>query len=75
MTSVELREALMKFSGREVKIGTHRTAPPDGSIGDWLRSRYQKGGIMSYLGPVLIAKGYAERGSEPDTIKINKFSA
>jgi hypothetical protein len=74
ITAAELLQALTVFSGQEVKIGTHRTAPPDGSIGDWLRRKFRKGGIMSYLGPVLIEEGYAERGSEKDLIRIKRFS-
>lgn len=74
MTASELREALTEFSGREVKIGTHRTAPPDGSIGDWMRRKFRKGGIMSYLGPILIEEGWASRGSEADLIRIKSFS-
>jgi hypothetical protein len=74
ITSAQLREALIKFSGRDVKIGTHRTDPPVGSIGDWLRQRFHRGGIMSYLGPILIAEGYAERGSGTDRIRIKQFS-
>jgi hypothetical protein len=74
MTAAELWQALIEFSGREAKIGTHRTAPPDGSIGDWIRKRYRKGGIMSYVGPILIEEGYAVRGSESDRIYIKTFS-
>jgi len=64
-----------EFSGREVKIGTHRTAPPDGSIGDWIKGRFKLGGIMSYLGVVLVEEGYAERCSKLDRIRINKYPA
>ena len=74
MSATELRKALTEFSGREVKIGTSRTAPPDGSIGDWVRKAFRKGGIMSYIGPILIEEGYASRGSEPDRIRIKTFS-
>jgi hypothetical protein len=73
MTAIELRDALRAFSEREVKIGTPRTAPPDGSIGDWIRRRFSKGGIMSDVGPILIAEGYAERCAESDHIEIKRF--
>ena len=53
-TATELLEALAVFSGQEVKIGTHGRDPADGSTGDWLRRKFRKGGIMSYVGPVLI---------------------
>jgi hypothetical protein len=74
LTSSQLRQALEEFSGREVKIGTHRTAPPPGSIGDWIMNRFNRGGIMSYLGPILIQDGFAERGTKPDRITIKRFS-
>jgi hypothetical protein len=75
ITATELREALVAFSGREVKIGTHRTAPPDGSIGDWIRRKFRKGGIMSYVGPILIEEAYAVRGGGTDRIQIKPFSS
>jgi hypothetical protein len=74
MTATELREALAS-SGREVKIGTHRTAPPNGSIGDWIRLKFRKGGIMSYVRPILIEEAYAVRGGETDRIQIKPFSS
>jgi hypothetical protein len=54
LSAAQLREILTVFSGREVKLGTHRTAPPDGSIEDWIRKHFKRGGIMSYLGVILI---------------------
>ena len=73
LNATELHQILTEFSGREVKIGTHRTAPPDGSIGDWIKGRFKLGGIMSYLGVVLVEEGYAERCSKLDRIRINKY--
>ena len=58
----QLREVLTLFAGREVPIGTHRTAPPKGSIGEWILLHFKRGGMMSYLGPILIEEGYAQRG-------------
>ncbi len=69
-----LREALARFSGKDVQIGTHRTKPPRGSVGEWLLATCKRGGIMSYLGPVLIAEGFADHGSEPDRIFIRPFA-
>jgi|ERR1035437_2736530 hypothetical protein len=70
-----LCEALAHFSGKDVQIGTHRTKPPQGSIGQWLLATCKRGGIMSYLGPVLIAEGFADRGSQSDRIFIRPFAA
>jgi hypothetical protein len=75
LDGASLREALVKFSGKESLAGTHRTEPPPDSIGDWLRVHCKRGGIMSYLGPLLIHEGYAKRGTEKDRIYIKPFSA
>lgn len=76
--TIEFQEytmALVQFSGQEVKIGTSRTEPPEGSIGAWLKTNFRKSGIMSYLGPFLIKKGLAERGTRPDQIRIKTYPA
>jgi len=59
--SAEYFAALLKrFSGLTVKIGTARDAAPAGSLGAWLREHVTRVAIASYVGPVLIAEGYAE---------------
>ena len=52
---------LNNFRGRTVEIGTSRTDPPRGSIGEWLQANVTKTAIASYVGPILIAGGYAAR--------------
>jgi hypothetical protein len=74
LNEFQLKEVLTRFSGREVKVGTHRTNPPDGSIGDWIRIQHKLGGFMSYLGPILIEEGFAQRGSQTDRIAFFTFS-
>jgi len=69
-----VRAALLEFSGGETPAGTNRTHPPHASIGDWFRVNCKRGGIMSYLGPILIEEGYAKRGSDKDRIRINSLS-
>jgi hypothetical protein len=60
--SVSEYSALLKhFRGKTVDIGISRTDPPPGSVGEWLQSQVTKTGIASYVGPILIAEGYAER--------------
>ena len=51
---------LTNFRGLSVKIGTSRTAPPKGSLGEWFRD-YERRAVTSYLGPILIREGYAEK--------------
>ena len=52
------------FSGSTVEIGTSRTNPPNGSLGKWLQSNVTKTAIASYVGPILINEGYAEKVGE-----------
>ena len=63
---------LRHFSGREVSIGTHRTEPPDGSLGEWLKRNITPTALASYVGPILIDKGHAVKGSQPNRIRFLK---
>lgn len=53
------------FRNRVVQIGTTRntktTEPPPSSLGAWLFSNVTKTAIASYVGPILIREGYAEK--------------
>ncbi|MGA2742415.1 MAG: hypothetical protein ABSG65_33875 [Bryobacteraceae bacterium] len=46
---------------------------PPGSIGDWFKVNWKRGGIISYLGPILIEEGYAKPGTDTDRIYIKPF--
>ena len=61
------------FQGRTVNIGTSRTDPPRGSVGDWFKSNVTKTAIASYVGPILITEGYAEKIRGPEIKFKNKF--
>src|SRR5207249_7322325 len=37
LNTSRLRQVVTLFAGREVRIGTHRTAPPEDSIGLWFQ--------------------------------------
>jgi hypothetical protein len=52
------------FTGSTVEIGTSRTKPPAGSLGKCLQSNVTKTAIASYVGPILINEGYAEKIGE-----------
>ncbi len=54
-------ELLDYFRGRRVAIGTSRTDPTPDSVGEWLQSNVTKTALASYVGPILIIEGYAER--------------
>lgn len=67
----QYRAMLKHFSGQEVRIGTGWTDPPKRSVGAWLWDEYGDWGMMSYVGPILIAEGYAKRGSKSNLIRFN----
>jgi hypothetical protein len=51
------------FKGRMVPMGTSFTNPPEDSVGAWLQQHVTKTAIASYVGPILVEEGYAERVS------------
>ncbi len=59
----DYRHLLLHFKGRTVEIGTSRDNPLKGSLGEWLQNNITKTAIASYIGPILIKEGYAERAS------------
>lgn len=52
---------LNHFNGQIVNIGTSRTNPPSGSVGEWLMQNVTRTAMASYVGPILIEEGYAEK--------------
>ncbi|MEQ8235298.1 MAG: hypothetical protein ABRQ23_00800 [Syntrophomonadaceae bacterium] len=58
------------FGGRSVAVGTSRTDPPRGSLGEWLKGKVTKVAIASYIAPILINEGLARR-DENDSSMIN----
>lgn len=61
LSSAEIDSLLDHFIGSRVRLNTSRTASLPGSVGDWIRSNITKTAITSYLGPILIAEGYARK--------------
>lgn len=57
----QFRHLLDCFRGRTVSIGTSRTTPPPGSVGEWLQANVTKTAIASYVGPILIKENYATK--------------
>jgi hypothetical protein len=49
------------FQGQTVDIGTSRTKPPAGSLGEWLKNNVSASAIASYVGPILIYHGHAQK--------------
>lgn len=57
----DFSKLLQHFKGRIVAIGTSHTEPPKDSVGEWIKDNTSKPAIASYLGPILIKEGYAEK--------------
>ena len=62
----QFRRLLAHFSGRTVPIGTSRDNPPAGSVGAWLQDNVTPTAIASYVGPILLSEGYAEKVGRSD---------
>jgi hypothetical protein len=65
MSAPQYTRLLNHFRGRIVDIGTSRTNRPPGSVGEWLHVHVTKTAIASYVGPILVAEGYAEKVGGP----------
>jgi hypothetical protein len=61
ITPEQYRALLRTFGGATVGIGTARTDTTPGSVGEWLQANVTKTAIASYVGPILLEEGYAER--------------
>jgi choline dehydrogenase-like flavoprotein len=70
--SPEQYRALLKhFKDAETEMGTSRDNPPPGSVGAWLQENVTKSAIASYVGPILIDEGCAERvPGQPSRIRF-----
>ena len=65
MSAQQFRNLLDYFRGRTVNIGTSRTTPPPGSVGEWLQVNVTKIAMASYVGPILINENYATKVAGP----------
>ena len=72
ISALQYNDLLRHFQGQIVGIGTSHTSPPPGSVGEWLQAHVTKTGIASYVGPILIAEGYAEKAGGPRIRFINR---
>ena len=52
------------FLNQTVQIGTSRDKPPKGSLGSWLQQQVTPTAIASYVGPILIEEGFADKVSD-----------
>src|SRR5258708_21864256 len=61
ISAINYQRLLRQFSGNQVAIGTSKTDPPAGSVGDWMKANVNKSGLMSYVGAILLEEGYATK--------------
>jgi hypothetical protein len=75
VTADEYRGLLEHFAKKgEIPIGTGFTERPTNSVGQWLVDhRGSKPRIAFYVGPILIAEGYAKRGKKSDLIQFGQL--
>lgn len=73
VSSANYSALIKKFSGSTVNIGTSRDVPPSGSVGEWLQKNVTKTAIASYVGPILISDGYAEKIGRSSQIRIHSL--
>jgi hypothetical protein len=61
VSAKQYRELLNHFRDTETDMGTSRDTAPTGSVGEWLQENVTKSAIASYVGPILLHEGYAQR--------------
>ena len=59
------------FLNQVIAVSTSRTAPAKRSLGEWLKKNVTATAIASYVAPILVLEGYAERVDTRD-IRIIK---
>ncbi len=61
ISATQYAKLLNHFRSHTVDIGTSRTDPPRNSVGEWLQLNVTRTALASYVGPILITEGYAEK--------------
>ncbi|MDD0974007.1 hypothetical protein [Pseudomonas fontis] len=69
VSAAEYAALRQHFLDREVAIGTSRTAPANDSIGAWLQAEVSRTALASYVGPILLLEGFAQR-TAPSQIRV-----
>jgi hypothetical protein len=72
VTGADYDRLLRRFSEKCVPVGTSKDKPTPGSVGEWVKANINRSGLMSYIGPILIAEKYATK-PKPGWISIKKF--
>jgi predicted SPOUT superfamily RNA methylase MTH1 len=58
ISAEDYEKLLSYFKGKEVNVGTSRTDPPKGSLGEWLIENISKVALASYVGAILTNEDY-----------------
>ncbi len=61
ISKFDYQQLFRVFSGKQIAIGTSKTDPPPGSVGEWMKANINKTGLMSYVGAILLNEGYATK--------------
>jgi hypothetical protein len=70
VSAKDFARLLEHFAGKTVQMGTSRTNPQPGSVGEWLQANVTKTAIASYVGPILIHEQYAQRVHDTASIRF-----
>jgi len=71
ISAAQYSALLSHFKGATVDIGTAFDSAPAGSVGEWLQATVTRTAMASYVGPILIEEGYAERvPGEPSKVRF-----
>lgn len=74
ITASAYEQLLKKFSGQDVPVGTSKSNPPAGSVGEWVKANVNRSGLMSYIGAILVAEDYATK-PKIGRIRFRKYPA
>lgn len=72
VTPEQYSSLLDYFRDMTVDAGTSRTNPPRNSVGEWLRMNVTKTAVASYVCPILIDEGFAERVGKSQIAFVKK---
>ena len=73
VTTGQYSSLLDQFRGMTVDVWASRTGPPARSVGEWLQANVTKTAIASYVCPILIDEGFAEKVGRSQIAFGNKY--
>lgn len=66
VTAAQYQALRTHFAGRTVPVGTSRTVRHPFSVGAWLQAHGIATAVASYVAPILVHEGYAQRVGRSD---------